>query len=58
MEASKYGIILKFRSVNCLSINRSLKQLSKVFVRCRSQEYLFGNFSANYYQSIYGRIYI
>ena len=29
---------------------RPLKQLSKVTVRCRSEEYLFGNFSANYYQ--------
>ena len=44
LTASKNGIILKFRSVNCLSTSRPLKQLSKVSVRCCSQEYLFGNF--------------
>ena len=30
LEANKDGIILKFRSVNCLTIIRPLKQLSKV----------------------------
>ena len=34
---------LKFRSVNCLSINESLKQLSKVSTRSRSQGYWFWN---------------
>ena len=49
LTVSNDGIILKFRSVNCLSISRPLKQQSKVAVRCRSQEYLIGNVSATYY---------
>ena len=55
--ASKDGIILKFMSVNCLSISRSLKKLSKESVRYRSHEYLFRNYSVNYYQRVCGRIY-
>ena len=58
MTASKDGIILKFRLVNCLCISPLLKQLSNASVQSRSQEYLFGNFSANYHQGICGRIYI
>ena len=60
LTASKDGVILinsfhlKFRSFNCLSINRPLSQLSKVSAQWRSQEYLFRKFSANYYQSICG----
>ena len=51
LAASKDGIIfinylhLKFRSVNCISISRPLKQPSKVSVWCCSQEYLFRKFS-------------
>ena len=47
MAASKVAIMLvnflhsKFRSVNRLSISRPLKQLSRVSVGWRSQEYLF-----------------
>ena len=40
------------------SMKWPLKQLSKVIARCRSEEYLFGNFSANYYQSICGIVYV
>ena len=58
LTASKDGIILNSTSVNCLSISRTLEQLSKESVCCRSQELLFWNFSVNYYQRIYGRIYI
>ena len=38
-------------------IRRPLKQLSKVSVRCLSQEYNFGKFSANYYISTCSRVY-
>ena len=60
LTASNYGNVinnlhLEFRSVNCLTISRPLK-LSKVSVQCCSQEYLFGEFSANYYQIICGRV--
>ena len=45
---------MKFRSVNCLSISRTLKQLSKVSVPYRSQEYLFGHFlSKDLWQRLY-----
>ena len=53
LTVSKDGIILmnslylKFRAVNCLSIIRSLKQLSKVLVQWRFQEYLLGKLSGN-----------
>ena len=50
MRACRDGTVLKFRSVNCLSISQLLKQPSKVSVWCCSQEYLFRNFSVNYYQ--------
>lgn len=52
ISASKDDIILinflplKFRYINCLDTNWSLKQLSKVYFRRRSEECLFGNFSA------------
>ena len=53
LTASKVGIILinhlKFRSTNCLSVIRPPKQLSKVSVRYRSQEYLVRKFSTNYF---------
>ena len=64
LTARKDGIILtnsfhlKFKSFNCLRISRPLTQLSKVFIRCSSQEYLFGKFSASYYQSICGGVFI
>ena len=63
LTESKNGIILisyfhlKFRSVNCLSISRQLKQSSKVSVQCCTQEYLFGKFSENYYWSICNSVY-
>ena len=53
--ASKDDIILikllymKFKSVNCLSADRSLKQLSKGSVWWLSYEYLSGKVSSNYY---------
>ena len=58
LTPSKDGVILNFTSVNCLSVSGALEQLSKESVHCRSQEHLFGNFSVNYHQRIYGRIYI
>ena len=36
--ASKNGIILRFMSDNCLRISRPFKHLSKVSVRCCSEE--------------------
>ena len=54
LTASKDGIILisschlKFRSFNCLSICRPLKQLSKKNVRWCSQEHLFAKIPAKY----------
>ena len=63
LTESKNGIILisyfhlKFRSVNCLSISRPLKQSSKVSVQCCTQEYLFGKCSENYYWSICNSVY-
>ena len=53
LTTSKDGILLKFRSVNCLSISGTLKQQSKVSVPCLSQEYLLQKFSVNYYQRIW-----
>ena len=53
LKASKDGTILmnflqlKFGSITCLSISRSLKQPAKVSVQWRSQEYLFRKVSAN-----------
>ena len=38
LAASKNKIVLKFRLVNCRSISRPLKQLSKVSVQSRSQK--------------------
>ena len=51
LAVSKDGIILinylhfNYWPVNLLRIGRSLKQLSKVSLWCRSWEYLFGKFS-------------
>ena len=62
-QICKDGRQVKMESFNQLlpfqvyAISRQLKQLSKVSVRCHSQEYFFGVFSANYYQSICGRVY-
>ena len=33
-------------TINCPSVSLPLKQLSKISVRCRSQEYFFGKYSA------------
>ena len=37
------------------AIGQPSKQLSKVSVRRRTQDYLFGKFSENYYKNICGR---
>ena len=63
ITANKDGIIsikslyLKFRQVKCLNIRWPLKELSKVYARWCSQEYLFGKVTANYYQNICGQVY-
>ena len=49
---------LKFRSANCLSMSKSLKQLVKVSLRLRSQKYLFGKVSVNCYQCMCGGAYL
>ena len=54
MDAAQF---LKFKSVNSLSISGLLKQLSKVRVKCRSEEYFFGKLSTKYHQSICGGVY-
>ena len=46
------SLYLKVTSVNYLSKSQPWKQLSKVSVWWSSQECLFGNVSANYYQRI------
>ena len=62
LAAIKNAIILiiylyiKCMLANCLSISRPLKQLSKESLQCRSQEYFFGKFSANYYEFILSKI--
>ena len=58
LTARRDGIVLKCGSVNCQNISQQSKQLSKVSVPCRSQEYLFGNFSENDHEKICGRTYI
>ena len=44
------------RSVNRLSINQTLNQLSKVSVGRHSEQYLFGKFAMNHYQNICDRV--
>ena len=48
----------RFRSANCLRISPPLKKLSKVSVRCHSEEYLLDTFFENYYQRVCGGFYI
>ena len=63
LTASKDGIILinylylMLRSVNCLGTSRPLKQITKAYTQCRSQEHLFIKFSATYHQNIYVGVY-